>query len=56
MVPSLAVLWDRGLDVLRKMRDRHRSAGLAADTVGLFRTDYNTAITQALTVENALKR
>ena len=47
---------ERVLDVLRKMRDRHRSSGLAVDTVGLFRTDYNTAIAQALTVENALKR
>jgi hypothetical protein len=47
---------DRVLQVLRRMRDRHRSNGLAEDTVGLFRTDYNTAIAQALTVENALKR
>lgn len=43
-------------EVLRKMRDRHRSNGLQPDVVGLFRTDYNTAIAQALTVENALKR
>lgn len=42
--------------VLRKMRDRHRSNGLEPDVVDLFRTDYDTAIAQALTVENALKR
>ncbi|MFL6745542.1 MAG: hypothetical protein ACJ8EI_09565 [Sphingomicrobium sp.] len=47
---------DRVLAVLRKMRDRHQSRGLEPDTVALFRTDYNTAIAQALTVENALKR
>lgn len=43
-------------EVLRKMRDRHRSAGLEPEVVGLLRNDYNTAIAQALTVENALKR
>jgi len=47
---------ERVLQVLRRMRDRHRSNGLEADVVNLFRTDYNTAIAQALTVENALKR
>ena len=47
---------ERVLEVLRRMRDRHRSAGLAEDTVSLFRNDYNTAMGQALTVENALKR
>ena len=46
----------RVAEVLRKMRDRHRSNGLEPDVVGLFRTDYNTAIAQALTVETALKR
>jgi hypothetical protein len=46
----------RALEVLRKMRDRHSGSGLARDTVLLFRNDYNTAMGQALTVENALKR
>lgn len=47
----------RVLEVLRTMRDRHGSArGLAPDTVDLFRTDYKTAIEQALVVETALKR
>lgn len=47
---------DRVLAVLRQMRDRHRRAGLQTETVDLFRRDYSTAIAQALTVENALKR
>jgi hypothetical protein len=47
---------ERVLQVLREMRDRHRSGGLAIDVVELFRTDYRTAVAQALTVENALKR
>ena len=47
---------DRVLTVLRRMRDTHRTSGLRSDAVGLFRGDYNTAIAQALTVENALKR
>lgn len=47
---------DRVLQVLRRMRDRHRARGLEDDTIGLFRTDYSTAIGQALTVENALRR
>jgi len=47
---------DRVLMVLRKMRDKHRSSGLASDGVELSRGDYDSAIAQALTVENALKR
>lgn len=49
----------RVLEVLRRMRDQHRSTGLTAGDRGnvvLFRTDYDTAIAQAITVENALKR
>jgi hypothetical protein len=47
----------RVLAVIRRMREQHGSArGLAADIVGLFRNDYNTAVAQAITVENALKR
>lgn len=46
----------RVLEVFRMMRDKHRSAGLGVDVVKLFQTDYSTAIGQALTVENALKR
>ena len=46
----------RVLEVVRQMRNTHRSRGLAVDTVTLFRTDYSTAIEQALTVENALQR
>jgi hypothetical protein len=49
---SLAVV----VSVLRRMRDRHRADGLPRDIVENFRNAYNTAITQALTVENALKR
>lgn len=44
------------LTLLRAMRDTHRSSGLAVDTVARFRDGYDTAIAQALTVENALKR
>lgn len=46
----------RVIEVIRKMRDRHHDKGLEKDTVELFRGDYNTAVAQALTVENALKR
>ena len=41
---------------LRQMRDTHRSSGLEPSTVVSFRNDYETAVGQALTVENALKR
>lgn len=41
---------------LRQMRNTHRSRGLTPDLVNQFRNAYNTAIAQALTVENALKR
>lgn len=44
------------LSLIRRMRDTHRSSGLEADTVTLFRNGYNTAIAQAVTVENALRR
>ena len=47
---------ERVLEVLRRMRDRHRTRGLATDLITLFRRDYSTAIAQALTVENALRR
>lgn len=54
----------RVTDVLRMMRDRHRKKdkaedgkdGLVAEDVKLFRRDYETAMGQALTLENALKR
>jgi hypothetical protein len=46
----------RVLKVLRDLRDEHRSMGLQADTISPYRRDYVTAIGQALTVENALKR
>jgi len=44
------------LSLLRRMRDTHKGGGLEADTVTQFRNGYDPAITQALTVENALKR
>jgi len=44
------------LSTFRRMRDTHRSAGLQPDIVVLFRGNYDPAIAQALTVENALKR
>lgn len=44
------------LELLRRMRTQHRTRGLAPDTVELFRTGYDTAISQALTVETALRR
>lgn len=44
------------LSQLRRMRDRHKASGLEPDTVQLFRANYDTAIAQVLTVENALKR
>jgi hypothetical protein len=47
---------DEVLVQIRGMRTRHRSSGLAPDLVVNFRNAYNTAIAQALTVENALKR
>jgi hypothetical protein len=46
----------RVLEDLRKLRDTHRTKGLASDTVDLIQRDYNTAMGQALAVENALKR
>ena len=47
---------ERVLAVFRMMRDTHKSKGLQKDIVEAFQTDYRTAIDQALTVENALKR
>ena len=44
------------LILLRKMRDNHKSRGLASDAIALARDSYNPAIAQALTIENALKR
>lgn len=44
------------LSTLRRMRDTHKSSGLAPDIVQNFRNAYNPAIAQVLTVENALKR
>lgn len=44
------------LSTFRRMRDTHKSAGLQPDIVVLFRGNYDPAIAQALTVENALKR
>lgn len=44
------------LSTLRRMRDTHKSRGLAPDIVQNFRDSYNPAIGQVLTVENALKR
>lgn len=42
--------------LIRKMRARHKERGLQNDDVELFKTSYEPAISQALTVENALKR
>jgi hypothetical protein len=47
---------DRVLQVLRQMRDLHRSSGLNDDLIRPFRRDYQTAMGQVLTIENALKR
>lgn len=47
---------DRVLEVLREVRDAHRAAGIEADTIRPLRRDYQTAMEQALTIENALKR
>lgn len=44
------------LATLRQMRDTHKKSGLAPDAVDLFARQYKTAVAQALTVENALKR
>lgn len=46
------------LKTLRMMRDTHRDnpLGLEKDNVDLFKRQYDTAVAQALTVENALKR
>jgi hypothetical protein len=44
------------LATLRRMRDTHKSSGLAPDAVDLFEGRYKIAVAQALTVENALKR
>ncbi|NIJ19578.1 hypothetical protein FHS95_001247 [Sphingomonas naasensis] len=41
---------------LRVLRDRHRTRGLASDSVELARDAYDPAIHLALSVENALKR
>lgn len=44
------------LTQFRQMRDTHQSRGLAPDIVTNFRDGYNTAIANAMAVENALKR
>jgi len=44
------------VDVLRTMRDRHRTQGLSPDAVQLLRGRYDQEIHQALTVETALDR
>lgn len=46
----------RVLEVIRAMRDMHRETGLSPARIGFFRRDYDTAISQAITVENALRR
>ena len=44
------------LKLLRELRDQHRSKGLPKDVVALTRNAYDTAMGQAIAVENALKR
>ncbi|WP_138472187.1 hypothetical protein [Poseidonocella sp. HB161398] len=44
------------LSTLRQMRNTHRSRGLPADKVALFKNDYEIAITQALNVEQSFNR
>jgi hypothetical protein len=46
----------RAVTVLSTMQRAHRGNGLPADQVGLFKTDYETAMKQALFVEQALQR
>ena len=41
---------------LRTLRDRHKARDLKKDDIELLRGDYETAMQQALYVENALKR
>lgn len=42
--------------VLTQMKTQHRTQGLAPDLVAIWKTQYETSIQQALTVETALKR
>lgn len=44
------------LTTLRMLRDTHRTSGVTAVLMTGFKREYDTAIRQALTVENALKR
>ena len=43
------------VEILSKMRDRHKAAGLGALTTEGFVNDYNISIEQAMTVEAALQ-